>query len=169
MFENNFIPDTRKEIATPDVVKMHPSICKYADKFIPLDPDAKVTLLIGRDSHELMTTVTHGATTPVIHETPLGWAAVGIVCPSDLVGNSKAERMTVLSTGLHHDHYDATTSIPQPLAEVIDQHVDLVSEDNLLQGRAWQRLLSAETSGSPQVAHQKIMSSYCPWRICEGG
>lgn len=48
--ECNDIPDDRKEIPTPEVISAHAHLCDLP--IAPLDPDAEILLLIGRDLME---------------------------------------------------------------------------------------------------------------------
>jgi hypothetical protein len=104
LYENNFIPDTKHEVATPESVRKHPSIQQFKDKFCPFDKEAMVTLLIGRDAGELMATRTTKVKAPFIHKTPLGFAVVGSMCPRQLglEGN-----FTTLRTALNLEHFGA--------------------------------------------------------------
>jgi hypothetical protein len=107
MYENEFIPDTKQEVATPEIVAKLDTICNLAEHFVSLDRDADVNILIGRDSGVLMNTQTIGNTNPIVHKTPLGWAVVGSVCPIATNTECAREFITV-STSLDHDHYSAS-------------------------------------------------------------
>ena len=43
------IPNSKDEVATPSIVKSHPHIAGFADKFMYPDLNLDVLLLIGRD------------------------------------------------------------------------------------------------------------------------
>ena len=79
--ENENIPDTIDEVATRTMVKSHESISHLADKFDEIEDDAAVTLLIGRDSGDLMWCHTDQQASPFCFETKLGWVVVGDICP----------------------------------------------------------------------------------------
>ena len=80
MFTNPHIPDCRLEIASPEVVRSHKRISKFAKHFPAIDPSAEVMLLVGRDCGPAMATKCYGYQTPYVHHTTLGWALVGSVC-----------------------------------------------------------------------------------------
>ncbi|KAA0200625.1 hypothetical protein HAZT_HAZT010517 [Hyalella azteca] len=112
LFENNWIPDTRLDVATPEVVRKCPQIQHLADNFPPVDPNLTVDILIGRDAGNLMpTSVVHNSI-PVVHHTMLGWAVVGAV--------PQSESLLMRS---YVDHLSASLQFP-PEAPVFTQHLD---------------------------------------------
>ena len=79
---SDFIPNCKEEIATPDIVSQHKHISYLAKKFSPIHEQAEVLLLVGRNCGPAMRTVCHGFKSPYAHNTPLGWALVGVTCPT---------------------------------------------------------------------------------------
>ena len=77
MFELPTIPDSKDEVCTPADARAIPSLAPYAEEFLPLRDKARVMLLLGRDSGDLMATTTLTDHAPIVHRTPLGMAAVG--------------------------------------------------------------------------------------------
>ena len=77
MTENNFIPDNRDEIPSPQMIASHPEIAEYSKFFHPPEPSAEVAILLGRDSGQLMWAATDQRTAPFVYETYLGHAIVG--------------------------------------------------------------------------------------------
>ena len=77
VISNQFIPNCIDEVATPDVVKAHPGVRKYSHLFDPLDGDAEVMMLIGRDGGDIMETTCLNQEAPFVHKTSLGYALVG--------------------------------------------------------------------------------------------
>ena len=75
---NPFIPNCTAEVTSREDAKSHPVLRKYYRKFNPFDPSASVMLLIGRDAGDLMATKCYGNRAPFIHQTKLGFAAVGL-------------------------------------------------------------------------------------------
>jgi hypothetical protein len=47
--ENDLIPNTKEEVASPSVVQAHPHLAHLSDNFLEVDSTARVLLLIGRD------------------------------------------------------------------------------------------------------------------------
>ena len=47
VLSNPSIPQSKNEIASPEIVRAHPQIRRYANKFLPFDDSAEVLLLIG--------------------------------------------------------------------------------------------------------------------------
>ena len=82
LYECNFIPDSKDEVATPTDVMNIPRISQFSDKFNHFNNQADVLLLLGRDNPEVIATKTHSSIAPILHEMPLGWALVGESNPS---------------------------------------------------------------------------------------
>lgn len=75
------IPTERSEIPTPEIVENHPHLRDIT--ILPLDPQAHVLLLIGRDLpevHHVQDQRTSPRGSLFAHKTPLGWVLVGNVC-----------------------------------------------------------------------------------------
>jgi hypothetical protein len=96
------IPDSKKEVASPDVVRSHQKISHFADRFQPIDQNAEVLLLLGRDSPEALITVCQYEGVPTVYHTRLGWALVGPACPL------RTSTAMTLRTSLDHEHFDLT-------------------------------------------------------------
>ena len=92
VYENNNIPDTKDEAATPDIVRKHPGLQHLAHNFAPLDKEADVCLLIGRDAGDILATTTTSTSAPFAHKTSLGWAVVGAICPLSISNKPRAGR-----------------------------------------------------------------------------
>jgi len=69
LFENDFIPESKEEVATLEAIERNPSCKQYSRHFTTLDKEAEVLLLIGRDSGELMITEVKNKGFPIIHKT----------------------------------------------------------------------------------------------------
>ena len=104
---NSSLPDTKHEVATPQIVGAHRHLEKYASAFHEIDQDAEVLILIGRDCGEAMTTRCFGGKAPWAHKTPLGWAIVGITCIKDDVKRP----FKVLRTHVDLDHEHLSTEL----------------------------------------------------------
>ena len=72
LYENNNIPDTKHEIATPEIVASIPSVSCFSDNFLPIDCASPVALLSGRDSGNILATKIQDSEAPFVHRTWLG-------------------------------------------------------------------------------------------------
>ena len=109
VYENDNVPDTKSEVATPAMLLKHPYLKKFANKFAPWDGEAQVHLLIGRDGGNILATKTMNERTPFAHKTALGWAIVGSICQR----LTQQETFVTLRTALNHEHFSATIAFPQ--------------------------------------------------------
>ena len=100
MYTNPFIPDCKSEVASPEVVRAHPHIRQFAERFNSVDGSAEVLLLLGRDTGSLMFTRCHGNRPPFAHRTALGWALVG-VCYNSVSSSSKSTTVLKISLNEH--------------------------------------------------------------------
>ncbi|KAK7877393.1 hypothetical protein WMY93_031909, partial [Mugilogobius chulae] len=83
LLECDFLPDNKSEIPTPEVALAHPHLKHLADKIRPLDPDAQIMLLLGRDIiqvHKVYERVNGPVNAPFAQKLALGWVIVGDVC-----------------------------------------------------------------------------------------
>ncbi|XP_064469540.1 uncharacterized protein LOC135384259 [Ornithodoros turicata] len=77
------IPNDRNEIPTPDVARRHPHLKALADVIPPLDPNAQILLLLGRDlvqAHKVRQQRNGPNHAPFAQKLDLGWVIVGDVC-----------------------------------------------------------------------------------------
>ena len=128
VYENNNIPDTKGEIAAPEMVYAHPQISCFSHNFLPIDSQVEVCLLIGRDAGDLLATETFSAQAPFVHKTPLGWAVVGSICPIGSEGKVKSS-MKVLRSHLDHDHYSASKEFTKVRKDVFKTFPDDEEKD----------------------------------------
>jgi hypothetical protein len=105
LFENDYIPDLKNEVATREIVAKHPKISRYAERFLPLDPTAEVAILLGRDSNKLMPSSTKQTEEPMVYRTVLGWAVVGSTCPMNAVTSKKKATTLKTAAKIDHDHF----------------------------------------------------------------
>lgn len=103
LYENNFIPDTKHEIATPQVISKLPEHAHLAHMFVPCDDEAEVGLLLGRDAGDLLFSRTVNEHAPFIHITKLGWAVVGDIC----TGHRSGDKFCTLRSECSMEHYSA--------------------------------------------------------------
>ncbi|KAL1252709.1 hypothetical protein QQF64_017402 [Cirrhinus molitorella] len=83
LLECNQIPNVRTEIPTPEAAFHHAHLKHIADKIPPLDPDAKILLLLGRDIlqvHKVREQISGPGDAPFAQRLDLGWVVVGDVC-----------------------------------------------------------------------------------------
>ena len=83
LIECDGIPQEKKEIPTPVIAREHPHLRSIAEEIPPLDNEAKIQLLIGRDAPELLKVRAFkngpkGA--PWAQKLALGWTISGQAC-----------------------------------------------------------------------------------------
>ncbi|RXN13488.1 hypothetical protein ROHU_009677 [Labeo rohita] len=79
------IPDNRDEIPTSEAASAHPHLQTIASQIPPLDPSAKILLLLGRDiieAHKVRSQVNGPNSAPYAQRLDLGWVVIGDVCLS---------------------------------------------------------------------------------------
>ena len=119
----NEIPDTKYEVAYPGLVKQQPHLSHLASNFCEIDPNAEVSLLIGRDAPELMATNMENTIAPYAHKTPLGWAIVGEMCPEQIESTSRTD-CTTLRTQCVNDHFMTVLGFPKIQAGIFEKYAD---------------------------------------------
>ena len=116
---NQFIPNCVGEVATPELVKACPRVSHYGHLFAPFDSGAEVSILIGRDSEDIMGTRCLTNVRPWVHKTVLGYALVGSL--GERSGSSEA---LTLKTSIEHFSFrpDLTgcEEMPVPEPEELD-------------------------------------------------
>ena len=83
LLECNEVPDNRAEIPTPDAARHHTHLKRIADEIPPLDPDANILLLLGRDIlrlHKVRDQINGPGNAPFAQRLDLGWVVIGDVC-----------------------------------------------------------------------------------------
>ncbi|XP_026036546.1 uncharacterized protein LOC113029762 [Astatotilapia calliptera] len=83
--ECNQIPDNRSEIPTPEAAAAHHHLAHIAAQIPPLDPEADILLLLGRDviqAHKVRRQANGPNEAPYAQKLDLGWVIVGDVCLS---------------------------------------------------------------------------------------
>ncbi|XP_037503363.1 uncharacterized protein LOC119378234 [Rhipicephalus sanguineus] len=83
LLECNEIPDNRSEIPTPDAAQSYPHLRKIANEIPPIDSEANILLLLGRDilrAHKVRRTLNGPHDAPYAQKLDLGWVIVGDVC-----------------------------------------------------------------------------------------
>ena len=132
-FTHPSIPDSRDEVATPDIVRAHPHIRKFASKFPEIAADHEVLLLIGVNCGAAMRTRCYGSRFPFVHHTALGWAIVGPTC---LQANTSQSPYKVLKTKTSScEHFKADTIFPdqsslKTLLDDFDTFVERADDDS---------------------------------------
>ncbi|KAK3721599.1 hypothetical protein QZH41_000136 [Actinostola sp. cb2023] len=89
LIECDYVPQNKKEIPTPQMVQRFPHLRNIACHIPPLDPKAKIQLLIGRDAPELLkvrdfSNGPRGA--PWAQRLALGWTVSGTMCLNRMGG-----------------------------------------------------------------------------------
>lgn len=83
LIECNNMPDDRAEIPTPDAARWHTHLKPIANCIPPLDPEAQILLLLGRDIlqvHKVREQRNGPNNAPYTQRLDLGWVVVGDVC-----------------------------------------------------------------------------------------
>ena len=76
-------PEDKREIPTPEIVKQFDNLCDISEEIPPFDNEAKVQLLIGRNTPELLKVraFRNGPNgTPWAHKLAVGWTICGQTC-----------------------------------------------------------------------------------------
>lgn len=83
LLECNQLPNNRSEIPTPDAAYHHTHLKCIANEIPPLDPDANILLLLGRDIlrvHKVRDQISGPDNAPFAQRLDLGWVVIGDVC-----------------------------------------------------------------------------------------
>lgn len=83
LIECDDLPDNRDEIPTPEAALHHPHLKSLASEIPPLDNNAQILLLLGRDIlrvHKVRQQINGPGDTPFAQKVDLGWVLVGDVC-----------------------------------------------------------------------------------------
>ncbi|XP_050419539.1 uncharacterized protein LOC126832715 [Patella vulgata] len=83
IIECNQMPDNRNEIPTPDVARSYSHLHDIAHHIPPIDENAHIILLIGRDvikAHHVLDHRIGPANTPYAQKLPIGWVIIGESC-----------------------------------------------------------------------------------------
>lgn len=83
LIECNDIPVHREEIPTPEAALHHPHLKCLASEIPPLDHEADILLLLGRDifrAHKVRRQIYGPGDTPFAQKLDPGWVLVGDVC-----------------------------------------------------------------------------------------
>lgn len=83
LIECNHMPDDRSEIPTPEVAKHHPHLSSMAHLIPPINSDAQILILLGRDVlqvHKVRDQRNGPKNAPYAQRLDLGWVIVGEVC-----------------------------------------------------------------------------------------
>ncbi|RXN03643.1 hypothetical protein ROHU_013311 [Labeo rohita] len=83
LIECEMIPDDRAEIPTPEIARYFPHLRHVADKIPPLNENAQILILLGRDIlrvHKVRQQYNGDHEDPYAQRLDLGWVIVGDVC-----------------------------------------------------------------------------------------
>lgn len=149
LLECDLIPDDRSEIPSPDVARHHSHLKAVADQIPPLDPQAHILLLLGRDVlrlHKVRAQHNGPHNAPYAQRLDLGWVVIGDVClgrvhkpanvtvyETNLLNNGRSSFLTPCSNTIHvKESLPGRTTQPSHLC----QH----SSDSPVQKEATDRL-----------------------------
>ena len=132
LFTHPSLPNTRNEVATSEVVKLHPHIANYASKFPHATPEFDVLLLVGADCDHLMASWTYEGKAPYVHETLIGYAMVGRAC----LDERNASSIKAFRTSVFQGEYASTTMtrsfVPNYAKDKFETPFDVRSDDDLM-------------------------------------
>lgn len=83
LLECSDIPNSRSEIPTPEAARCYPHLQSIASFIPPLEPEAEISLLLGRDvirAHKVRQTCNGPHDAPYAQKHDLGWVIVGNIC-----------------------------------------------------------------------------------------
>lgn len=83
LIECNELPNNRSEIPTPNAALHHPHLKSIASEIPPLDPNANILILLGRDIlriHKIRKQINGPNNAPFAQKLDLGWVVIGDVC-----------------------------------------------------------------------------------------
>lgn len=83
LFECNSIPGNMSEIPTPEAVAAFDHLRRIAPSLPPLNEDAKIAILLGRDAlqfQKIREVINGEDGQPWAHRLDFGWVVVGEVC-----------------------------------------------------------------------------------------
>ncbi|XP_063758693.1 uncharacterized protein LOC134877201 [Eleginops maclovinus] len=104
LIECDMVPDDRTEIPSPEDAHYHPHLRSVAGKITPVDHNAPILLLLGRDIlsvHKVREQINGPQDAPYAQRLDLGWVIVGEVCLGSVHKPSKVNvyRTNVLNNG----------------------------------------------------------------------
>ena len=106
VYTNEFIPNCKKEVASPSIVSQHNHIAHLSKNFTNPESNCDVLVLVGRDCGAAMSTKCFGFKAPYAHHT-LGWALVGETCPNANSSVLKSS-VSVLKSCTYDPHMSAS-------------------------------------------------------------
>ena len=126
---NAWIPNSKNEVATPALIEKHHHLKHLRQNFPNFEEKIPVLMLLGADSGEVMHTVCHGSRAPYAHQTPLGWALVGVACISD---SSKDNALKVLKSHVSDIHLSLIATPTFSQDRCLEQDIFKEHEDDEL-------------------------------------
>ena len=127
LVECDHIPQDKTEIPTPAATKYFPHLREISKEIPPLDHDAKISILIGRDAPELLKVraFKNGPRgSPWAQKLTLGWTVSGQMCldrvggPVHIAANYKALRTSAAVPVIEGKIQNDTNASPQTLSEL---------------------------------------------------
>jgi hypothetical protein len=114
LLECNQIPNHKDEIPTPEIAQCYQHLCDIAGQIHPIDNDADILLLIGRDvtdAHHVLDQRVGPMNSPYAQKLRLGWVIVGESCLGKV---HKPDVIHVNKTYILHDgrpsHFEPCSS-----------------------------------------------------------
>lgn len=143
LLANDFIPDNKNEVASPSIVASLPHVSQYAKHFNNINNDAEVLLLLGRDFEPTLNSKIFGKRAPYVHQTSLGWALLGYICPKK---RNLCNNITSMRTNATKEHFTSKLTFPvRP--EPLDIFKEYEDDELLGVSKEDQRFLSIVKEG----------------------
>ena len=147
LIECDQIPNTREEIPTPEVVRHYQHLQDIALHFRPVDDNAEIQLLIGRDlieAHHVFDQRTGPEHTPFAQRLSLGWVIIGETC---LNGVHQPNSIVVNKTSVLPDGRP-TLFTSCPIKRETKEHLNCVKDPTGLQADVFARTVDDDEVGT---------------------
>ena len=146
LIECDAVPDDRSEIPSPEVALHYAHLKPVANKIPPLDPDAAILLLLGRDIlrvHKVREQHNGPHNAPYAQRLDLGWVIIGEVC---LGGAHRPAKISVYKTNVLQN---GRTSFLEPCTNsmYIKERVEQPTQNQSLQSSLETAVSSGEDTG----------------------
>ena len=130
MIECDDIPNERSEIPTPDIGKNYPHLEEACKHLYPLQKNAEILLLIGRDlpeAHHVHTQFIGNTSTPFAQKLALGWVVVGELClgSGHISQNISVKKTHILQNGRPSILEPCTQNISVKTVPAVDSKIGM--------------------------------------------
>ncbi|KAK0155063.1 hypothetical protein N1851_002628 [Merluccius polli] len=143
LIECDMVPDDRTEIPSPEIAHHHPHLQPVANKIHPVERDAPILLLLGRDIlrvHKVCKQINGPHNAPYAQRLDLGWVIVGDVCLGTV---HKPSEVNVYRTNVLHNGHTSFLRLCPNSIHVKENYGDMAQHRS--------QTLSARQSNCPTV------------------